>query len=50
MKTCAIVDGVSSGRLLAAECSRRGFGVINELRDGRDPVALVERLLIACRD
>lgn len=29
MKTCAIVDGVSSGSLLAAECRRRGFRVIN---------------------
>jgi ATP-grasp domain len=29
MKTCAIVDGVSSGSLLAAEFSRRGFGVIH---------------------
>jgi ATP-grasp domain len=29
MKTCAIVDGVSSGRLLAAECRRRGFAVIH---------------------
>lgn len=29
MKTCAIVDGVSSGSLLAAEFSRRGFRVIN---------------------
>jgi ATP-grasp domain-containing protein len=29
MKTCAIVDGLSSGSLLAAECSRRGFRVIH---------------------
>jgi hypothetical protein len=29
MKTCAIVDGVSSGSLLAAEFSRRGFHVIH---------------------
>jgi carbamoylphosphate synthase large subunit len=29
VKTCAIVDGVSSGRLLAAEFRRRGFGVVH---------------------
>lgn len=29
MKYCAIVDGVSSGGLLAAECRRRGFDVIH---------------------
>jgi carbamoylphosphate synthase large subunit len=29
MKTCAIVDGLGSGGLLAAECSRRGFRVIH---------------------
>jgi hypothetical protein len=29
LKTCATVDGVSSGSLLAAECGRRGFGVIH---------------------
>jgi hypothetical protein len=29
MKTCAIVDGLSSGSLLAAECSRRGFRVVH---------------------
>lgn len=29
MKTCAIIDGVSSGSLLAAECRRRGFRVLN---------------------
>jgi hypothetical protein len=40
MRTCAIVDGVSSGSLLAAECSRRGFGVINVRSHEYTPVML----------
>jgi hypothetical protein len=40
MKTCAIVDGVSSGSLLAAECSRRGFGVIHVHSHEYTPVVL----------
>jgi tryptophan synthase alpha subunit len=33
-----------------ADAAVVGSAIINEVRDGRDPVALVERLLIACRD
>jgi carbamoylphosphate synthase large subunit len=41
MKTCAIVDGVTSGSLLAPECSRRGFGVIHvRSQDYTAPVVL----------
>jgi tryptophan synthase alpha chain len=33
-----------------ADAAVVGSAIINELRDGRDPVALVERLLVACRE
>jgi tryptophan synthase alpha subunit len=33
-----------------ADAAVVGSAIINELREGRDPVALVDRLLIACRE